>query len=93
MAGHFIYILLYVWLCAAPRAAAQTPGDSILALVSEDSAFVAATDSAQHTKSKSAWKKLVNYFKNSDKRDETKNFDFGFLPGQCGYHYPARAVG
>ncbi len=77
----FIYILLYVWCCSTPHTAAQTPGDSILALVSEDSAFVAATDSAQHTKSKSAWKKLVNYFKNSDKRDETKNFDFGFLPG------------
>ena len=77
----FLYILIYVWCCSAPYASAQTPGDTIIFPAPADSSILAVNDSVQQIKSKSLWKKLVNYFKNSDKRDETKNFDFGFLPG------------
>ena len=77
----FLYILLYVWCCSAPYASAQTPGDEMVLLAPGDSAVLAVNDSVQQKKSKSLWKKLVNYFKNSDKREASKNFDFGFLPG------------
>ncbi|MGM9691677.1 MAG: BamA/TamA family outer membrane protein [Alloprevotella sp.] len=77
----FLYILLYVWWCSASHVSAQTPGDTIIFPAAADSSVLAVNDSAQLSQSKSLWRKLVNYFKNSDKRDDSKNFDFGFLPG------------
>ena len=77
----FLYILIYVWCCSPPRASAQTQGDSLVLPEPTDSAAFEVTDSVQQAQSKSVWKNLVNYFKNSDKRDDSKNLDFGFLPG------------
>ena len=77
----FLYILIYVWCCSAPYASAQTPGDTIIFPAPADSAVLTVNDSVQQKKSTSLWKKLVNYFKDSAKRETSKNFDFGFLPG------------
>ena len=85
---------LHIYICVATllaaitlqalglKAQAATENDAEIAVINTDSLTQDVTDSVSMTKEhRGIWKKLVDYFRNSNKQKPNKKIDFGFIPG------------